>query len=270
MAYKGFTRPEAARGSVTTGFWTDWMREQSHILIPVAPHHAYSCERCYGASGYRDDGEVWPVCWHCRRYGDVVNTFVPIVYSVDAGLESMLHRYKDRGIDWLQRPLASLLTRFVRGHADCIDRDARGIDIATVVPSDNEARPFNHLEALMHGITGDPVLNRYDWNFEAIKRNRGTARPSRGELKSSAYRVETEQVDGAAVLLLDDTWTSGSSASSAAKALKEAGAAHVTVLTLGRQLNAGNHFGSSDRIYADRHQEEWDPTVCVLCARPRF
>lgn len=68
------------------------------------------------------------------------------------------------------------------------------------------------------------------------------------------------------MLLLDDTWTSGASAASTAAALKDAGAIHVTVLTLGRQLNTGNHFGSSETIYDERHRESWNLGQCILCS----
>ena len=47
----------------------------------------------------------------------------------------------------------------------------------------------------------------------------------------------TQPLPGAAVLLLDDTWTTGSTAQSAAVALHAAGARHVAVVVLGRHLN---------------------------------
>lgn len=73
-------------------------------------------------------------------------------------------------------------------------------------------------------------------------------------------------VEGSSVLLLDDTWTSGSSAASSATALKDAGASHVTVLTLGRQLNLETNYGSTAEIYDGRHGEDWDLSDCVICA----
>jgi hypothetical protein len=45
------------------------------------------------------------------------------------------------------------------------------------------------------------------------------------------------RLTGATVLLLDDTWTSGASAQSAAAALKLAGARSVVTVILGRHLN---------------------------------
>ena len=235
---------------------------------PSGPRRDLSCNQCFGACRYQHDRSTWPTCWECGHiYGDVIDTFVPITYSVDGGLESMLHQYKDGGTQWLRRPLASLLTAFVCEHADCIEQDARGIDLATTVPSDNQSRSFNHLDRLLRGaIQGDPIINRFRWQTDAVVRDSTTTRPRRRELKPSAYRVDNYSVDGASVLLLDDTWTSGSSAASTAAALKDAGALRVTVLTLGRQLNQDRHFGSTDAIYDDCHSQEWTPDGCVLCA----
>ena len=270
MSYRDFTHPAAARSKVGLGYWLDWMHEQGDILVPVAPHHVLSCAHCFGACRYRDDSDTWSLCWKCDRvYGAAVDTFVPITYSLDFGLESMLHQYKDSGAagQWLRRPLAALLTTFVREHADCIDHDARGIDLATAVPSDDPQRSFNHLQRLIDDtVAGNPVLNRFDWDLEAIARDPAVARPPRGNLSPYAYVVDRRAVAGATVLLLDDTWTSGSSAASAAAALKEGGALHVTVLTLGRQLNSGNHFGSSEALIDDRAGAEWTLGDCVLCA----
>ncbi|MGI5187653.1 hypothetical protein ACQEVI_05845 [Promicromonospora sp. CA-289599] len=163
--------------------------------------------------------------------------------------------------------MASLLTVFVREHADCIEGDASGIDVAMLVPSDNQSRTFGHLDELLHGvIANDPVTRRFNWSPGAIVRDRLTKRPERGELKPRAYKVDPRDVSDASVLLLDDTWTSGSSAASAAAALKAAGAHNVTVLTLGRQLNLGSNFGSTEAICHDRRGALWSRDRCVLCA----
>jgi adenine/guanine phosphoribosyltransferase-like PRPP-binding protein len=49
------------------------------------------------------------------------------------------------------------------------------------------------------------------------------------------------------VLLLDDTWTSGGTAQSAAVALKRAGARSVTVVVVGRHLPAITNAGGEER-----------------------
>ena len=268
MAYRNFTCPGFASQGHTVAHWMEWMEEQADILIPVAPHHERSCLLCHGSSGYLDGGtDTWARCLHCHRYGDVIDRFIPITYSIDAGLESMLHRYKDRGVAWLRYPLSSLLHTFVQDHADCIDDEAGGVDVATIVPSDNQDRTFSHLDFLLRGaISGDPAFARFEWDLEFLTRDRTTTRPARGALKPSAYEVAPFVVKGSSVLVLDDTWTSGSSTASVAAALKEAGALEVTVLTLGRQMKADGDWGSTQAICVDRRGEVWRHDECVLCA----
>lgn len=259
MSYHGFTQPAFSRGDHNIAGWIGWLYEQDDALLPVAPRHSQSCRSCSGASAYIVEGsETWPVCWNCRQFGDAVDALVPITYSIDAGLESMLRRYKDfDGYRWLGMPLASLLHEFIERHGDCLDRQTpKGrIDVATTMPPGN-IRATNHLDRLISGsVAGDPLMERWNWNMDFLTRDLSVTKPARQQLKPDAYNVAPFIVEGYSVLLFDDTWTSGASAASAAQALKDAGAAYVTVLTLGRQLNVGNHFGSSEAIYVDVHGE---------------
>ncbi|WP_299056421.1 hypothetical protein [uncultured Nocardioides sp.] len=194
---------------------------------------------------------------------------MPITYSIDAGLESLLHRYKDfPGYRWLRWPLGALLYEFISAHGPCIDAQTpQGrIDVAVTMPA-NTARTFDPLSNLLTGVVeGDEVLDVWTWGFQCLRRNAECSRPARRELKPAAYLVEPFAVEGSSVLLVDDTWTSGSSAASASMALKRAGAQHVTVLTLGRQLNLRTAYGSTADIFDEASRDWWDLADCVLCA----
>lgn len=50
-------------------------------------------------------------------------------------------------------------------------------------------------------------------------------------------RFQAEPVPGGRILLLDDTWTTGASAQSAAMALRRAGASSIATVVLGRHIN---------------------------------
>jgi adenine/guanine phosphoribosyltransferase-like PRPP-binding protein len=50
-------------------------------------------------------------------------------------------------------------------------------------------------------------------------------------------RFLAEPVPGGRILLLDDTWTTGASAQSAAMALRRAGASSIATVVLGRHIN---------------------------------
>jgi hypothetical protein len=71
----------------------------------------------------------------------------------------------------------------------------------------------------------------YAW----ILRATGEAEPGRS-YDESRY-VAPERLDGMDVLLIDDTWTAGGHAQSAAHALRAAGADHVGAIVIGRHVN---------------------------------
>jgi adenine/guanine phosphoribosyltransferase-like PRPP-binding protein len=55
----------------------------------------------------------------------------------------------------------------------------------------------------------------------------------------------TRSLSGEPVLLLDDTWTTGASAQSAAATLKKAGSGPIAAVVIGRHLN--RDWGDNDR-----------------------
>lgn len=267
VAYRGFAQPDFATRRHHVSDWMDWM-EANSVLVPTAPRPVDSCDICQGAVGARDDGQFWNSCYQCSGYDGYLDTFVPITYSVASGLESVLHRFKDFGDQyaWMANPLGCLLTAFLSKHRDCIDDHARGIDVAAYVPANNQSRTFNQLDRMIDAVHGSPVRDWFPWDTAVIERDFSEARPGRAQVKPEAYAVDAAAVRGRSVLLLDDTWTSGSSLVSSAAALKRAGASFVVGLTIGRQLNESGHYGSTDEILADVRGRGWTDDDCVLCA----
>jgi adenine/guanine phosphoribosyltransferase-like PRPP-binding protein len=70
------------------------------------------------------------------------------------------------------------------------------------------------------------------------------------------------RLDGQHVLILDDVWTTGSNAQSAALAVRRAGAAAVSVLVVGRWLSPDRR-GMADFI-ATRLHRDYDPDICPV------
>jgi phosphoribosylpyrophosphate synthetase len=62
------------------------------------------------------------------------------------------------------------------------------------------------------------------------------------------------------VLLIDDTWTTGGHAQSAALALRKAGAARVSALVVARWLK--ENYGDNKRFIADLATRDYDPSIC--------
>jgi orotate phosphoribosyltransferase len=67
------------------------------------------------------------------------------------------------------------------------------------------------------------------------------------------------------VLLIDDTWTTGANAQSAAAALKSAGAGPVAAVVIGRHLNREWHENDR-RLRGITRPFDW--SHCALCADP--
>jgi hypothetical protein len=62
------------------------------------------------------------------------------------------------------------------------------------------------------------------------------------------------------VLLIDDTWTGGGHAQSAAVALRRAGATHVSMLVVARCVK--EDFGDNARFLRELSSKDYDPATC--------
>jgi orotate phosphoribosyltransferase len=60
------------------------------------------------------------------------------------------------------------------------------------------------------------------------------------------------------VLILDDTWTTGSNAQAAALAVRRAGAAKVSIMVVARCLSPG--YGPTANFIKTRLQQDYDPS----------
>src|SRR5262249_21364588 len=152
--------------------------------------------------------------------GSVADVVVPVAYAIKGGpLAKLLWQYKSGGrrpgedvADAAGAVLRALLLVFLRDHGSCVSRAAgmtgmSGPTHVAAVPT-ARGRPGSHpLRALVA-----PYL-RSPWaELTTRSRDEGTRDLDPGRFAAIA-------VPGASVLLLDDTWTTGASAQSAAMAL---------------------------------------------------
>lgn len=89
------------------------------------------------------------------------------------------------------------------------------------------------------------------------------------EFDSNRYRAIAD-LSGKSVLLLDDTWTSGGHAQSAAHALTGAGAQKVALVVIGRHVRRDYEpvqgSGESCGDILDALPESFDWTTCAIHA----
>jgi hypothetical protein len=214
------------------------------------------CAQCFNLTdGFRR-------CYGCAHGGRFLDAMVPISYSV-AGeqLHHALAGYKrlDGAIARrLAFGLAAVLWRHLALHESCLERASAvsGFGLVTIVPSSSlrpEApHPLHQLVSLV-----DPVRDRY---VRLLRRSNVPA--TAHQFNRHKYEA-IRDLSGESVLLLDDTWTRGANAQSAAAALKSAGAAHVAAVVIGRHVNRG--WGHNDRQLRSLPRP-FDWQACALCA----
>ncbi len=219
------------------------------------------CDICFNLT----DG--YARCYSCaradRRPLELVS---PISYSIGGEqLSRALGGYKRLDGDVRRRfeiQLAAVLWRFLAKHEECVARAAgvRAFDIVTTVPSSDRDRDEHHPLPRIAGELAAPTRHRY----ERLLRRTDVATDLRAfsEQKYAAQR----QLQREPVLLIDDTWTTGASAQSAAAALRTAGAGPIAAVVIGRHLN--REWRENDRRLA-RLQRPFDWDRCAYCG-PRL
>lgn len=197
-------------------------------------------------------------CWQCEfqpRYADAV---LPISYSIHGyQLHHSLAGYKRSPPSRkLEMDLAAVLWRFLSIHEPCLveGMPTGTLSVATTVPSGNPARDAAHPLRRIVGTTVKATVPRY----EHLLRRTTKAVPDR--IVDPEKYVATRELSDEGVLLIDDTWTSGASAQSAAAALRAAGAGAVGVVVIGRHI----HRDERTRDTLDELPGRFDWDDCVL------
>jgi predicted amidophosphoribosyltransferase len=213
------------------------------------------CRRCFNLT----DGYDW--CWPCLHGGHCLNAVAPISYSVSGGpLHAMLAGYK-RSCGPQARAfeirLAAVLSRYLDLHERCIAQAAsvERFDLVTTVPSSNQERDAHHPLRRIVGQLTEPVRDRYQ---RLLRRSAAVSRPR--EFDAARFEM-CHPVDGGSVLLIDDTWTTGANAQSAAATLTAAGAVAVAAVVIGRYLNE-DWQDNRTRLLTLPRPFRWEP--CAL------
>lgn len=213
-------------------------------LILIDP--ATSCMRCGAPGGYI-------ICTEC---GNPTGASVSGASAADdespldrvlatAVFEDPLPRivraYKDGG----ERRLAPLFAQMLLDTAEHAQTEApdryggvlAGADALVFVPATARAyrrRGFDHMEGIVRELgelAGVPMADALVKHGSADQRRLGRA----GRQASSQGAYETvERVEGMGLLLVDDVITTGATLRSAARALDDAGAAHIDALAVAR------------------------------------
>jgi phosphoribosylpyrophosphate synthetase len=133
---------------------------------------------------------------------------------------------------------------------------AAAFDLVTTVPSGDCERDERHP---LRSIVAELIVPTRERHERLLRR---TDRPAAAHAYAAEKFVATRSIGGKAVLLIDDTWTTGANAQSAAAALKAAGAGPVGAVVIGRHLN--REWRDNDRRLQAMPGFDW--ARCALCA----
>ena len=190
------------------------------------------CHGCGRQMGRRDRNKN--MCQRCVQQPRVFDrAYSACVY--DGTIKILIHEFKYNDKQYLGKPLARLLTDFIKGY----DLPLWLIDYLVPVPLHSaklREREFNQALILCKEVAaavGKPVLDNNLFRYRATA-TQATLEPHQRFLNvHGCFAVtEKESVAGRNLLLIDDVLTTGATASQAAAALKDAGANIVFVLTL--------------------------------------
>lgn len=161
-------------------------------------------------------------------------------------LRQLIHLFKYSKIQTLARPLGRFLSL-------ALPRDQR-FDVIVPMPMHwlkRWQRGFNQADLLARELarrTGLPVrhgLRRI--HQKAVQAGLTTAK-RRANVAGAFQPARRSRLEGKRVLLIDDVMTTGATAGACAKALKRAGAIHVSLLTVARvdrRIAAADHHASN-------------------------
>jgi competence protein ComFC len=190
------------------------------------------CRRCGRNLGKINSAvNICPACLKNQAHFD--RAFAPCVY--EGAIKDLIHEFKYNNRDYLAGILSALMVDFIREY----DIPISSLDLIIPIPlhpARLREREFNQAELLARKIASaysKPVSS------DNLVRRRHTR--TQTDLQSSERLTNVkdsfalrfpELVKGKNILLVDDVMTTGATSSEASRALKNAGACTVFVLTL--------------------------------------
>lgn len=175
-------------------------------------------------------------CLQCRKYKDLLGnkSFFTLTWALKGSqyYQDLLTYKKQPKASYYTQAYKRLLTlaAFAQSHLACLYRKSGYVDSVAVVPS-SRRRDNKYLHFLAARVFG--ALPHLEVEYTGTATSLETK--SRGEVHPELIKIRGN-VEGKHIVVVDDTWVTGSSAMSTAQALTLQGAEHVTIMVLGRTL----------------------------------
>jgi predicted amidophosphoribosyltransferase len=234
------------------------------IYRRVPPRGAGVCVVCHSGPN-----QGYSTCYSCSvTMGQIrypVTAVLPIsLYEVSGQYWHVLRYYKDHHLAEVRTQLATIVSativRFTYSHWSCIATMLGGTPtVVTTVPSTRlTARSGEH--PLVAAVRRSSLLA----GLHRTLLTRGLGQVGHQQASDDAFLVHGD-LHGHRLLLIEDTFTSGARAQSAASALRVAGALAVAVVTAGRVMDPGWNE-NCQRIWQYACAAEFSFERCAVCA----
>ena len=214
-------------------------------MQPIAGGTCAVCgERLFSAYAIADAGTGnTPCCGLCQRIDPPFARAVAYG-SYESGLRELIHLLKYSGV----LPAANVLGRMLAEPIATLEREM-GPEVVSVIPvplhsSKLRQRGYNQAALIARAFLKiTPARDRFHLCAEGLVRKRDTssqtgltAHQRRANLRGAFAVARPGEVKGREVLLVDDVYTTGATASECARVLRRAGATKVWVATVARTL----------------------------------
>jgi ComF family protein len=229
-------------------------------LRPLAGSLCSVCGEALLSPAFMDRDE--PRCGLCQRLHPPFERAVAYG-SYDGGLRDLIHLLKYQQV----RPAAGVLGRMLAEAIAALDATLPDGEI-TVVPVPLHARKrsqrgFNQSELIARAAVKQLQLpQRFQISAATLVRRRetesqiGLTRHQRRENLRGAFGVaEPERIMKGNVLLVDDVFTTGTTAAECARVLRKAGAARVWVATVARTLKVSEIFAVPEQEFDETNAD---------------
>lgn len=197
-------------------------------------------------------------CWPCKQQQDsglpLADRVGSLVYAVKPDTQTYLlvHNYKTRHAGpSLEPTMRALLALGLRGHATCAKKLSGAQTSAwTVVPSTKKRSALHTIVSQLANPRSKEVKVNY----------LGSERPDR-EVHPELWSIEPGNDIPSHVLVIDDSWVTGSHAQGVASALKIVGVSQVSIFTVAKVLDP-NWGPNQNFIKSQLSQPAFDKTRC--------
>ncbi len=201
------------------------------------PPFCLKCPRCIASQDDQHHGlpaGQAGLCQECLHSSFDFNQ-AKSVSIYDNKMQYLIHLFKYGNRTGLKNEFGRMICAFLTAYRV----DMSSYDMITAIPLHQtrlRERGYNQSELLTEEISNRFKIKQSCRNLVRVKPTKNQARLKKRERFTNiqgAFKIRNpEEFDGASLLLIDDLFTTGATASEAARVLKEAGAGKVDVLTL--------------------------------------